>query len=447
MQTQTKKSNPLAPGPNWLELLAFFPILLEHGPHQFFAAIHKKYGDNAYFRYRGRQFFLNCVPDQIEQVHFQTGKEYIKGYAESLGIMGNGLLTSEGDFWQRQRKLAAPSFHQKRIAGYSETMLHYTLQHIEAWRDGEVLDVHEEMTKLTLKIVCKTLFDEEIGGRTKEVSGALAFLLEHYIRNLLYPKLLPVWVPTPNKRRAESATRLLREITTAIIQEHKEDPQKDDLLSTLIAAEDEDGNRMTDQQLQDEVMTLFLAGHETTASSLSWTFYLLSENPAAREKFLAEIQTVLCGRHPSYEDLPKLPFADAVVKESMRLYPPAWRVTRQPINDVELGGYHVPARTVVFMPQWIVQRDKRYFKDPDQFVPERWLSQETKTLPKFAYFPFGGGPRVCIGNGFATMEAIIVLVAVSQKFLVDVLPDAKIVPKASVTLRPKYGVRARVKRI
>ena len=444
---QTKTSLPLAHGPNGLELLAFFPILIGQGPHEFFKAIYKKYGDNAYFRFRGRQFFLNCVPEQIEQVHYQTGKDYVKGYAETLSIMGNGLLTSEGDFWQRQRRLAAPSFHQKRITGYSETMLRYTLQHIEAWHDGDLIDVHEEMTKLTLKIVCKTLFDEEIGGRAKDVGANLAFLLEHFIKNLLYQSIVPAWVLAPSRKKAERSAKFLKEIITAIIQEHKSNPQKDDLLSTLIAAEDEDGKKMTDQQLQDEVMTLFLAGHETTASTLSWTFYLLSKNAAAREKFSAEIQTVLSGRNPTFEDLPKLPYADAVVKESLRLYPPAWRVTRQPIKDVELGGYLVPARTIVFMPQWIVQRDKRYFKNPDEFVPERWLSEETKGLPKFAYFPFGGGPRICIGNSFATMEAIIVLIAVSQRFLVDVLSDRKIVPKASVTLRPKHGVRARVKRI
>jgi len=390
---------------------------------------------------------LNCVPEQIEQVLVQTGKEYRKGYAETLGILGNGLLTSEGDFWQRQRKLAAPSFHQKRITSYSETMSRYTLQHIENWQDGDLLDLHEEMTNLTLKIVCKTLFDEEIGGRTEDVGEALAFLLEYFIKNLLYPNLLPAWIPTPNRKKAKTATLLLKDIITTIIQEHKSDLKKDDLLSTLIAAEDEDGKKMTDQQLQDEVMTLFLAGHETTASTLSWSFYLLSRYPEARKKFLAEMQTVLSGRNPIFEDLPRMPYADAVVKESLRLYPPAWRVTRQPVEDVELGGYLVPAHTVVFMPQWIVQRDKRYFKDPNEFVPERWLSEETKSLPKFAYFPFGGGPRICIGNSFATMEAIIVLVTVSQKFLVDVLPDWKIVPKASVTLRPKYGVRARVKRI
>ena len=352
-----------------------------------------------------------------------------------------GLLTSEGDFWLRQRRLVQPAFHRAQIAAYAETMVQYTQRMLEGWRGGEQRDVHQEMTRLTLEIVVKTLFDADVTRDAQDVGKSLELLLElgaNFRRTLFVPH----WMPTPTNLRIKREIAFIESILYRIIGERRASGRETvDLLSMLLHMQDEDGSRMTDKQLRDETITLFLAGHETTASSLSWTWWLLGRNPAVEAKLHAELDEVLGGRAPTLEDLPRLPYTGKVITESLRLYPPAWGLARVAVENHELAGYPVNKGMGVAMAQWVVHRDTRWFDAPEEFRPERWEGDFIKRIPRFAYFPFGGGPRQCIGNSFALMETTLILATVAQKYRLSLVPDHPVVPLASITLRPRYGVR------
>jgi cytochrome P450 len=301
--------------------------------------------------------------------------------------------------------------------------------------------VHEEMMHLTLEIVAKCLFDADVGMRATDVGKAMKAVLEDFSsqRRLIR---IPKRIPTPRNIRFEMAARRLDEVVGTIIEDRrKSEEDRGDLLSMLMLAEDEDGERMTDKQLRDEVMTLFLAGHETTANALSWTSWLLYLNPEVEDKLAEELERVLGGRTPTVSDLPDLPYVERAVKESIRLYPPAWIVGREAIAECEVGGYRMPAGTTALMSQWVMHRDPRYHENPQRFDPDRWTAEYAKASPRFAYFPFGGGPRQCIGAGFAMTEACLILATVAQRFGMDLAPSQRVEPYASITLRPKEGIR------
>jgi cytochrome P450 len=320
-------------------------------------------------------------------------------------------------------------------------MVQYTQRMLEGWRGGEQRDVHQEMTRLTLEIVVKTLFDADVTRDAQDVGKSLELLLElgaNFRRTLFVPH----WMPTPTNLRIKREIAFIESILYRIIGERRASGRETgDLLSMLLHVQDEDGSRMTDKQLRDETITLFLAGHETTASSLSWTWWLLARNPAVEAKLHAELDEVLGGRAPSLEDLPRLPYTGNVITESMRLYPPAWGLARVAVENHELAGYPVKKGMGVAMAQWVVHRDIRWFDAPEEFRPERWEGDFIKRIPRFAYFPFGGGPRQCIGNSFALMETTLILATVAQKYRLRLVPDHPVVPLASITLRPRYGVR------
>src|SRR5690348_2689135 len=389
-----------------------------------------------------RNIFINH-PDFIEEVLVGHPRRYYKGRVlrANRHVFGEGLLTSEGDFWLRQRRLVQPAFHRARIVAYAETMVEYTQRIMEGWRDGEERDVHREMMRLTLQIVAKTLFNADVARDTQDVGKSLELLLElgaNFRRTLFVPH----WVPTPTNLRIKREIAFIESILYRIISERRTSGHDaGDLLSMLLRAQDEDGSRMTDKQLRDETITLFLAGHETTASSLSWTWWLLARNPAAEAKLHAELDEVLLGRAPSLEDLPRLPYTGNVITESLRLYPPAWGLARVAVENHELAGYPVKKGMGLAMAQWVVHRDTRWYEAPEEFRPERWEGDFAKSIPRFAYFPFGGGPRQCIGNSFALMEAILILATIAQKYRLRLVPDHPVVPLASITLRPRHGVR------
>jgi len=412
-------------------------------PLGFLPALARQYGDIVTMRlYKFRVYYVNH-PDYIEEVLVNQARKFIKGriLRANKGLFGNGLLTSEGEFWLRQRRLAQPAFHRARIAAYAETMVRFTERMLEGWRDGESRDVHAEMMRLTLQIVAKTLFDADVDADVQEVGRALEAIMEHNsdFRRLI---LTPSWLPTLRNIRAALATRRLNKIIYRIIgQRRTAGHDAGDLLSMLLNAQDEDGSRMTDRQLRDEVITLFLAGHETTALTLSWTWWLLAQHPQVEAKLHAELDAVLGGRTPTLEDLPKLPYTDHVITESMRLYPPAWGMARLAIEDAEIGGYKIRKGCGVSLSQWVVHRDPRWYESPEEFRPERWEGDLLKRLPRFAYFPFGGGPRQCIGNSFALMEAALLLATIAQKFRLGLVPGQVVVPLASITLRPRHGIR------
>ena len=372
-------------------------------------------------------------------------KHYIKHFGARMykPVLGNGLVTSEGDFWLRQRRLSQPAFLKNRVLSYAPVMGELTRNTLANWRPGQRIDVHFEFGGLTIAIALKTLFGlENAGDRSEFVESLrLAFdLLSDRFRHLVP---LPLWVPTPRNIRTRRAIAHLYRVVDGFIAagRNRKEPGND-LLSRLVAAQDDDGTGMTAAQLRDEAMTLYLAGHETTALTLTWSWYLLATRPAAQEKLAAEWATVLAGRTPTPEDLPNLPYTEAVLTEAMRVYPPVYLIGREATTELELGGYRVKRGTTVFMSQWVSHRDPRYLGDPEAFRPERWLDGLAKRLPKYAYYPFGGGPRVCIGNTFALMEASILLATVGQPYRFTLDSDAIIGTDPQITLLPSHGVPA-----
>jgi cytochrome P450 len=358
-------------------------------------------------------------------------------------VLGEGLLSSEGDFWRRQRRLAQPAFHRDRVAAYGAIMARRSTELAARWRDGEVRDVHADMMRLTLEIVAEALFGANIGDRAKDVGRSVQAILENVADPLQL--FLPAFHSVmPRRRGYRRAIAKLDAILYDVIERRRRAGDvRNDLLSMLLEARDEDGSRMSDRQLRDECMTVFLAGHETTAIALSWTWLLLSKHPRAREAMEAELDEVLGDRAPTMDDVPKLRRVANVVAESLRMYPPAWSMGREAIDDLELGGYQIRRGENVWFCPWSIQRDPRWFDQPDAFRPERWEGDLAKRLPRYAYFPFGGGPRLCIGQSFAQIEAVLVLATLARSFRVEPLREPK--PAPSVTLRPKNGLRVRLR--
>jgi cytochrome P450 len=416
---------------------------LNDNPLEYFTKIAREYGDIAGLRVLNfRSIFINH-PDLIEEVLVTNARKYSKGRVlrANRHVFGEGLLTSEGDFWLRQRRLAQPAFHRARIASYAATMVEYTQRMLNGWRGGEERDAHQEMMRLTLQIVGKTLFDADVERDTQEVGKSLELLLE-IGANFRRAIFVPHWLPTPTNLRVKREVAQIEKILYRIIGERRASGRDaGDLLSMLLSAQDEDGSRMSDRQLRDEAITLFLAGHETTASTLSWTWWLLARNPAVEAKLHAELDAVLGDRAPSLDDLPRLAYTGHVITESLRLYPAAWGMARLAVEDHEIAGYAVTKGMGVAMAQWVVHRDPRWYDAPGEFRPERWENDLWKRLPRFAYFPFGGGPRQCIGSAFALMEATLILATIARKFRLRLVANHPVAPLASITLRPRHGVR------
>jgi len=416
---------------------------LNNNPLEYFTKVAREYGDVAGLRVLNfKTVFINH-PSLIEEVLVTNARKYSKGRVlrANRHVFGEGLLTSEGDFWLRQRRLAQPAFHRARIASYAATMVDYTERMVEGWRGGEERDAHQEMMRLTLEIVAKTLFDADVEGDAQEVGKSLELLLE-IGANFRRTIFVPHWLPTPTNLRVRREVKQIEKILYRIIAERRASGRDaGDLLSMLLSAQDEDGSRMTDRQLRDETITLFLAGHETTASTLSWTWWLLARHPAVEAKLHAELDAVLGDRAPTLDDLPKLRYTGHLITESLRLYPAAWGMARLVVEDHEIAGCAVTKGMGVAMAQWVVHRDPRWYDAPEEFRPDRWEDDLLKRLPRFAYFPFGGGPRQCIGNAFALMEAALILATIARKFRFLLVANHPVVPLASITLRPRHGVR------
>lgn len=408
-----------------------------------FTDLHCTYGDVVVVPIGSTHFYMLYHPDDIHDVLVKQPHNFhkdpdMKNTRQGLArFLGNGLLTSDGEFWKRQRKLAAPALHARRIQSYGSTMVDYTKRHILDWRDGQRLDLARETASITMKIIAKTMFDSDVSGDIDRVSSAMETVQS--VAGQL--PLLPPWVPTLTELRARSAKRELDDIILRIIRQWREKGEdKGDLLSMLLLAEDDDGQRMSDQQARDEAVTLFLAGHETTANALNWTFYLLAQHPDIEARLHDELDGVLGGQVPTMDDLPRLPYTEMVVKESMRIYPPAWVTGRQAIADTRVGGYEMPKGSVVNLLFYHVHHDPRWWPEPERFMPERFAPQNEALLNKHAYTPFGGGPRVCIGNAFAMMEARLLLATIAQRFRLTVQPGQRVEMNPLITLNPKGGL-------
>jgi len=438
---------PTPPGPRSRIPFRYLRTL-QRDPIPFFTKLASDYGDASQFHVGPQQIFFFNHPDLIRELLVTQHRSFHKSRVlqRSKIIFGEGLLTSEEEVHRRQRRLVQPAFHRERIARYAEVMIARAAR--LGWRDGDVLDVHHEMMRLTLSVVAKALFDAEVDREADEIGAALTSLVDLFptlmnpIANLLRKLPLP-----QTMRFRRSLERLDKTVYAIIDKRRKSGEDRGDLLSMLLMAVDEegDGGGMTDQQLRDEAMTLFLAGHETTANALAWTWYLLSLNPEAADAMHRELATVLGDRLPTPADYARLPYTEMIVAESMRMFPPAWAVSRLAIEDAMIGEWLVPRGAVVVAAQAVTHRDARWFPDPDRFDPLRFTPEAKASRPKLSYFPFGAGPRICIGEGFAWMEAVLIVATIAQRWKLD-LVSRDVTPQASITLRPKGGIRMRVSR-
>ena len=393
-------------------------------------------------------FFINH-PDLIRDLLVTSHSKFMKGRAlqRAKGLLGEGLLTSEKEFHLRQRRMIQPAFHRARINEYAKAMIEFGEKMASQWRDGETRDIDREMMRLTLWIVGKALFSANVEDDADEVGRAMTTIVSMFNFILLpYSEILEK-LPLPPINRLKNARQTLDEVIYKIIDERRRSGEdKGDLLSMLLLAQDEEtGGAMTDRQVRDESLTLFLAGHETTANALTWTFYLLSQNPEAEAKFHAELDAVLGDKPVTPEDYPRLKYTEAVLAESMRLFPPAWGIGRLALEDHEFGGFTVPKKSLVLVSPYVIQHDSRFWEQAEEFIPERWEELSIKEAGnRFIYLPFSKGVRSCIGEGFAWMEGVLLLAVLGRKWKLSLAPGQKIGMQAMVTLRPKYGMKMRI---
>ena len=404
------------------------------------------FGDVSHMSFNNQHLFLLNHPDMIRDLLVTNHRMFTKSRALTVAqrLLGQGLLTSEGDFHLRQRRLVQPAFHRQRMAGYAEVMTACAARTADRWRDGAQVDMAQEMMRLTLAIVGKTLFDADVEEEAPQIGQALTESL-HAVNRLLLPGGQAMEkLPLPATRRAEAARDRLNETVYRIIRERRANGvDRGDLLSMLLEAKDvdHDGGQMTDEQVRDEAMTLFLAGHETTANALIWTWYLLAQNPAEERRLHGEIDRALAGRLPTFDDLPSLPYTRMVFSEVLRLYPPAYVVGRQATEDYPVRSWVIPAGSTIFASQYVMHRDPRYYYDAERFDPLRWTPDEVAKRPKFAYFPFSAGPRNCIGEGFAWTEGILALAMLAQRWRARLVPGQVVELDAMITLRPRNGIQ------
>lgn len=427
------------PKPHWLlgNLREFRANSLE-----FLRRCAADYGDFVPFRLGWRKLVLVSDPFAIEEVLLTKSREFKKHFALQFTrqLLGNGLLNSEGAFWLRQRRLAQPAFLRDRIREYGRMMIEDTRSTIGNWRPGDRKELTREMNSLTLKIATRTLFDSDDVRDAAIVQEQLTKSIRLFDNRLKsFIRCPPSW-PTPHNLKQWRITKALNGVIYRHINQRRGESLegRHDLLSLLLQARDDatDRSGMTDTQLRDEVMTLFLAGHETTAVALSWAWYLICEHPEADARMATELRTELGNRELTADDVPRLKFTESIVLEAMRLYPPAYLLGREALHNVTIGGCEISQGVTVFMSQWVAHRDPRWWPEPDKFRPERWLDGSTKEMPKYAYFPFGGGPRICIGNTFAMTETVVLLAEIARRFRFERTSREPLRPKPSITLRP-----------
>lgn len=409
----------------------------------------REYGPLASFRVGPKRIFLASKPDLIEQVLVRDAKHYVKHFGARAfkPVLGNGLVTSEGAYWEAQRKLVQPAFQKTRVHSYAPAMAELAEAMLQSWAPGKSIRINFEFEALTSRIALKTLFDLDDDGDRERFSNTLALAFDLMTARLRRVLKFPLWMPTPENLQLRRAIAELDQTVQGFIASGRSrGGVADNLLSRLIFAKRDDGSQMNDRELRDEAMTLYLASHETTALTLTWTWYLLSRHPRVEAKLVSEWRNVLAGKIPSADDIPRLPYTGAVIAESMRLFPSVYVLGREATADLELGGYRVKRGYTVLMSQWVSHRDPEYFSDPEEFRPERWESGFARRLPKFAYYPFGGGRRVCVGSSFALMEVAIVLAAVGQRYRFNLDPEAIIEIKPQITLMPAHDIPATLER-
>lgn len=415
-------------------------------PLGFLSGVARRYGDIAFFKLGAVNVYFVSHPDYVrEMLITQRARFEISTMRTRLEpLLGMGLLTSRGELHARQRRLMQPVFRKSRIDAYAPCMVDYAARAAERWKPGGQIDLTDEMMKLTMAVVSKTLFDHDVERDSDRVSGNLSTLMSFFARWMSPFLQFSLKLPLPSTFTFRRALRGLDEVVYRMIEQRRRHPTGgEDLLSLLMQAKDDETNvQMTEKQLRDELLTLFLAGHETTANALGWTIYLLAQHPDADAKLHAEVRSALAGRaRLEAADGERMPYARKVMMEGMRLYPPAWFVGRTALDNVPLGGYTVPRGTTVLTSQYVVHRDGRFFEEPQRFRPERWTEEFQEKLPRGAYFPFSAGDRHCIGEGFAWLEALLILATLVERWRFELVPGQDIRPRPSITLRPSAGIR------
>jgi cytochrome P450 len=441
--TSTRPPSPPSPKPG---IFGGHFRQFRRNPAEFIRVNANEQGDIFQFQLGPQNAYCVTHPDLIKEVLVAKNQHFVKGRAlqRAKRLLGNGLLTSEGEAHRRQRRLVLPAFHRDRINSYGATMIEHAGNCSANWVDGTTVDVDQEMMRLTLSIVGKTLFNADVSDSARDVGQAMTSILEMFHLLLLpFSELLEKF-PLPQNRRFEAARARLDGIIYGLIEERRASGKdQGDLLSMLLAATDEEsGDGMTDQQVRDEALTLFIAGHETTANALTWTWYLLSQHPEAEQRLHDELDAVLDpGAAPTLGDLPRLVYTERVFAESMRLYPPGWAIGRKSISECTIGGYAIPAGSLVLINVYGLHRDGRFFPEPERFDPERWTPEAKEARHSYSYVPFGGGVRRCIGENFAWMEGALVLATLARNWRFRPDPGQQIGINPLMTLRPKYGMR------
>ncbi len=444
-------AGPAARGPKGWPILGH-TLAFARDPLGFFPRVAREFGDVVSLNFAGWPTLLLSDMAGIEKVLVKEHRNFVKNevmWRHVRALFGTGLLTAEGELWQRQRKLAAPAFAGAQLIGYGPDIAALSERDVAKWQDGSEVDIHGHMMGLTLSIAAKAFFDSEVAEDIADVGQALDVLGRELNARFKRPLLIPDSLPIPGNRRYIQSIRTVEAIVRRMIEDRRRTglEGRNDFLSRFMAARDEAGRPMSDKQLRDEAVTLLLAGHETTALTLSWSMHLLGSHPEAQARLSEEIATTIGGRTVGTDDLAQLKFAECVILETMRLYPPAWLMGRQSLGEFEIAGQTFAKGTTVFISPWVLHKDPHYFEDPTVFRPERWLDGTlTKSIPRFAYMPFGGGPRVCIGQRFAMMSATMMLSTIIKSWQVTRLADRPVVPYPSITLRPEGGVWVRLKR-
>jgi cytochrome P450 len=432
------------PGPKGIPLIGSLREF-RGDPPGFLLRIAREYGEIVHFTAGGQRIFLIDQPEWIKDVFVTHQSNFKKSrmLERARTLLGDGLLTSEGEFHKRQRRLVQPAFHRDRLIGYAASMVEYGARHREHWQNGAALDVDQEMMRLTLAIVGKTLFSADIEKDTSEIATSLGTLMEVFNFMLLPFSEYLEKTPLPITRRFNKARAALDDVVYRLIRERRaSNIDQGDLLSMLLLAVDEgDGTGMTDAQVRDEALTLILAGHETTANALTWTWYLLSQHPEVEQRMHEEIDRVLGDRLPAFDDFPRLPYTESVFAESMRLYPPAWAIGRRAKADYEIAGYTIPAQSILILSPYVTHRNSKWWPAPERFDPSRWTPEARDSRPKFAYFPFGGGARVCIGERFAWLEGVLLLATIAQRWRFRLVPGHPVAHQALITLRTRHGMK------
>jgi cytochrome P450 len=434
------------PGPRGVPILGMLPAV-RRDPTGVFLKAARRFGDVAYFKIGSRRGYLITNPADIRHVLQDNARNYHKSplYQKLRMSIGNGLLTSEDDFWLRQRRIAQPAFHRQKIAALAGVMAQAARETADEWQsiaaDGRAVDVSEEMMRFTRTVVLRALLGADLGAYADKVDEAWVIINER-VGESFWSLGIAERFQRAKARQFEQARFILRQAVEYVINERRRHPSHSaDLLSMLMDARDEEtGERMTDEQLRVEVTTFLLAGQETTSLALTWTWYLLSQHPAVRQRLEHELDTVLAGRAPEYSDLAQLPYTRMVIDEALRLYPPAWGLSRQALADDTLGGFRLPRGWLVFVIPYVLHRLPKYWKDPETFDPERFSPECSADRPKFVYLPFGAGPRQCIGNQFALIEAQLSVATLAQRYRMQLVKGHRVEPWPLITLRPRFGM-------